>query len=323
MARTGSSLPRGIDWIPVDVALANLRATMPVLDETERVVVDDATERVPANDLLAARDNPPGSNAAVDGYGFVHQGGGGRRNLVRGSSVPGAPYAGVIGDGQAVRILTGARIPPGVDTVVMEENTRVAHGVLTMTDCPDPGANIRIAGEDFRYGDTVFGKGKRLGINDLATLAATGMQEIDVIRRPRIGVLSTGDELIEARFDTDSYDTVDMNRPVLLAMIRQWGFEARDLGRIRDDAASLRQVLGSVAGNLDAVLTTGGASASEQDHVSALLKAEGSHHLWRIAMKPGRPLVMAHWQGMPILGLPGNPDAAIVCELIFAYPALC
>ncbi len=320
-----STLPRGIDWIPVDAALAQLREVMPVVKATESIGVADAAGRVLAEPLVAVRDNPPTANSAIDGYGFAHAsvGVGGRLQRAGGAAVPGHPFCGTLMAGQALRILTGAVIPDGVDTVVLEEDTTVAGDVLTMTRCPEPGANIRLAGEDIRVGDHLFETGHRIAASDMATLCASGRTQVVVTRRLRVGVLSTGDELIEIGGAARQDGIIDMNRPLLLGMIRQWGHDAIDLGRAPDRRAAVRDWLEQAVAVVDMVLVSGGVSASEQDHVAALLQAEGRYHLWRIAMKPGRPLAMALWRDIPVFGLPGNPIAAFVCALVFAFPALC
>jgi len=319
------ALPRGVDWIPVDAALAHLRSTMPVLAEAETARVAAAEGRVLAAPVVAERDNPPTANSAIDGYGFAHASDGidARLQRIGGASAPGRPWAGTLAAGQALRVLTGAMIPDGVDTVVLEEDTTEVEGVLTLTHCPGQGANIRKAGEDFRAGDRLFVTGDRLGINDMATLCASGLAMVAVYRRLQVGVISTGDELADADQTVGPHTIIDMNRPMLLGMIRQWGHVAVDLGRVPDTRTAVRGLLDQAAAAVDIILTSGGVSASEQDHVSALLQAEGRRHLWRIAMKPGRPLAMALWRDTPVLGLPGNPVAAFVCALIFAFPALC
>jgi molybdopterin molybdotransferase len=157
---------------------------------------------------------------------------------------------------------------------------------------------------------------------DLALLSATGCAQVSVRERLRVAVLSTGDELREVDETAGPSQIYDANRPMLLSLVARWGFEAVDLGRVGDDRAALRAALDDGAARADIILTSGGASAGDEDHVSALLSDAGALQMWRIALKPGRPLALAMWQGVPVFGLPGNPVAALVCALIFARPSM-
>jgi molybdopterin molybdotransferase len=185
-----------------------------------------------------------------------------------------------------------------------------------------PGANTRRAGEDVAAGAAVLAPGHRLRPPDLALLSALGLTEVPVFRRLRVGVLSTGDEIAAPGSTADPARTYDANRPMLLALAEAWGHRAVDLRQAPDDRAVLRARFDAAAAAADVVLTSGGASAGDEDHVSALLGRRGALAAWRIAVKPGRPLALGVWGGKPVFGLPGNPDAAFVCTLVFARPAL-
>ncbi len=169
-------------------------------------------------------------------------------------------------------------------------------------------------------GCAILAAGRRLTPGDLALAAATGHGALPVRARLRVGVLSTGDELAEPGEAAPAHGTFDANRPMLLSLLRRWGHEARDLGRAPDDRDALRDMLDGAG--CDAVLTSGGASSGAEDHLSALMGAEGRVAAWRIAIKPGRPLMLGTWGGVPLFGLPGNPVAAFTCALLFARPAL-
>ena len=315
------ALPPGVSWTPFDEALARLdRVLHPVVDPVLGV---PRTGEVLASNIVAPRDNPPVANAAVDGYGFQH---GtiqpGQIPLVNGRAAAGAPYPHVVPEGQAIRILTGAALPDGVDTIVLEEDCTLNESEILCEHLPIAGANTRAAGEDVSAGEQILGAGRVLKAPDLALLAAVGLSEVKIFKRLRVGVLSTGDELIVPGVEATPYQTYDANRPMLLSLLERWGYRTVDLGHVRDDRSALRTRLHDAAARCDAVMTTGGASAGDEDHVSALLRAEGQLSSWRIAIKPGRPLVLAQWQGVPIFGLPGNPVAAFVCALMVARPAL-
>ncbi|HEY9040183.1 MAG TPA: gephyrin-like molybdotransferase Glp [Roseovarius sp.] len=319
------AMPAGVDWTPVDEALAALRAGLHPVVRPARCPVPAACGRILAAPAIARRANPPTPNSAVDGYGFAHDSlppGDPVLPLVAGRAAAGVPYDGTVPPGHAIRILTGAAVPAGVDTVILEEDTREGGGQIAFRARIKRGANTRKAGEDVTEGAEILPKGRVLTPADLALMAATGIGEVDVFERLRVAVISTGDELVEAGGAADPGQIFDANRPMLLAQIRAWGMEAVDMGRIPDDRAALRAALDDAASRADVILTSGGASAGDEDHVSALLSEAGAMQQWRIALKPGRPLALGLWQGAPVFGLPGNPVAALVCTLIFARPAL-
>lgn len=318
------ALPPGVEWTPVDEALARLRAGLACVVGTEAVPLAEADGRILAEDAVARRANPPEANSAVDGYGFAGPApeGVNRLSLVAGRAAAGAPFADAVPGGHALRILTGAALPEGVDTVVLEEDTATDTASIAFHGPVKRGANTRRAGEDIAAGAVALSAGRRLAPPDLALLAAVGLGTLSVRRRLRVGVLSTGDELRPAGAEAGPGQIYDANRPMLLALAGRWGHRPVDLGHVPDDRAALRARLDHAATECDAVLTSGGASAGDEDHVSALLRAEGSLTSWRIAMKPGRPLALALWRGRPVFGLPGNPVAALVCALVFARPAL-
>ncbi|NOX74218.1 MAG: molybdopterin molybdenumtransferase MoeA [Alphaproteobacteria bacterium] len=319
------ALPPGVNWTPVDEALELLKARLNCVVGTETLPVGDVAARVAARQVLAKRGNPPTANSAVDGYGFAFDAiGDGQQTLplIAGRSAAGAPFDGAVPPGSAIRILTGAQLPDGVDSVVMQEDVRVGDGAITFQAGLKRRANARDAGEDVKAGAVLFKAGHRFSPPDQALLAATGLGEVEVYQHLKVGVLSTGDELRQAGVPARADQIYDANRPMLLALLARWGFEAVDLGHAADDRDDLRDCLNHAAASVDAILTSGGASAGEEDHMSAILAAEGQIQSWRIALKPGRPLALGLWQGVPIFGLPGNPVAAFICALIFARPAL-
>ncbi|MET4100989.1 molybdopterin molybdotransferase [Roseovarius sp. MBR-78] len=319
------ALPAGVDWTPVDDALALLSARLSPVVGQERVALGAAAGRVLTEAQVARRANPPQANSAVDGYGFAFASLGEGDQvlpLVAGRSAAGVPFPGVVPEGYAVRVLTGAALPEGVDTVILQEDVTLGEGRIAFRGGLKRGANTRRAGEDVEAGAVVLEAGRVLTPADLALCAAVGLAELPVFARLRVAVLSTGDEVVEPGEAAREGQIYDANRPMLLALLRQMGHEAVDLGRVADDRAALRAVLDRGAAQADAILTSGGASSGEEDHVSALLNEAGAMAEWRIALKPGRPLALGMWRGVPVFGLPGNPVAALVCTLIFARPAM-
>ncbi|WP_428928776.1 molybdopterin-binding protein [Marinibacterium sp. SX1] len=318
------ALPAGVDWTPVDAALALLRDRLTPVTGPETLPLGAALGRVLAAPVTALRANPPQPNTAVDGYGFAGPAPDGpvRLPLCEGRSAAGAPFGGVVPAGQALRVLTGAALPEGVDTVVLDEDVSVGRGQVAFHGPLKRGANTRRAGEDVAEGEVILQPGRVLTPADLALIAAVGLGEVAVRRPLKVGVLSTGDEIVEPGAEAGPGQIFDANRVMLLSMLARFGVAPVDLGRVPDDRDALRERLDGAAGEVQAVLTSGGASAGDEDHVSALLREAGALQEWRIALKPGRPLALGLWQGVPVFGLPGNPVAAMVCTLIFARPAL-
>ena len=312
------ALPPGVTWTPVETALATLRKASGVVTGIDRVGVRQATGRILAEDVVARRANPPEANAAVDGWGFARAGlGDGPVPIVEGRAAAGRPFPGAVPAGHAIRILTGAALPAGVDTVALQEDAEPGAAGLVLHAVPKIGANTRAAGEDVATGAPVLAAGTILRPGDVGFAIAAGHGSLPVRTRLRVGVLSTGDEIV-APGAADGIP--DVNRPMLLAMLAGWGFEAVDLGHAPDEAETLAAMLDGAA--TDAILTSGGASAGDEDHLSRLLRTRGSLHHWRIAVKPGRPLALGLWRGVPVFGLPGNPVAAFTCAAWFARPAL-
>ena len=319
------ALPAGVDWTPVNEALALLQERLHPVVGFESCDLGAALGRVLAAPVVAARANPPQANTAVDGYGFAFASLGAGDQvlpLIEGRAAAGAPLGRAVPAGHAVRVLTGAALPEGVDTVVLQEDVTVGDVEIAFRAGIKPGANTRKAGEDVAAGQTVLEAGRVVTPADLALVAATGGHELQVHRRLRVAILSTGDEIVEPGGEAGDGQIYDANRPMLAGLVRQFGYEAVDMGIVPDDRAALRSVLDDAADRADLILTSGGASAGDEDHVSALLSEAGAMTEWRIALKPGRPLALGMWQGTPVFGLPGNPVAALVCTLIFARPAM-
>ncbi|MCV3270651.1 molybdopterin-binding protein [Roseobacter sinensis] len=317
------ALPRGVDWTPVDETLALLRERLSPVTGVTRCAVIEAAGRVLAQDVIALRSNPPLPNTAVDGYGFAGGKGEGvhRMPLTAGRAAAG-DRPGAVAPGRAVRILTGAALPEGVDTVVLQEDVTLQGDQIAFRGPIKPGANTRAAGEDVAKGAVALKRGTRVGPAEAALLAAVGVREVALHAALRVAVISTGAELVEAAAAAGPGQIFDANRPMLLEIVRRLGHVPVDMGIVPDDRVVLSARLDRAAVEADLILTSGGASAGDEDHVSALLKQAGAMTLWRIAVKPGRPLALGFWSGVPVFGLPGNPVAAMTCALIFARPAM-
>jgi len=319
------ALPAGVDWTPVDEALTRLRERLHPVVEQETCMASNALGRVLAVPVVAQRPNPPLANTAVDGYGFAGSVLKGRDlvlPLVDDRAAAGPRIQGKVPEGHAIRILTGAALPEGVDTVVMQEDVTLGRNEIAFRAGVKPGANTRKAGEDVQAGDQVLPAGRVITPADLALMVAVGVHQVQVHQPLKVAVISTGDELVEPGQAAAEGQIYDANRPMLAGLVRQFGHQPIDMGIAPDSRATLRQLLDKAAAKADVILTSGGASAGDEDHVSALLNEAGAMSEWRIALKPGRPLALGMWQGTPVFGLPGNPVAAMVCTLIFARPAM-
>ncbi|WP_353315036.1 gephyrin-like molybdotransferase Glp [Shimia sp. NS0008-38b] len=319
------ALPAGTLWTPVSDALETLKGRLHTCVEQEVVPIKISLGRILAADVSAVRAHPPQPNSAVDGYGLRHADlltGAQTLPLVEGRSAAGAPFEGIVPPNHAVRILTGATIPDGIDTVILQEDVTTDGHSIAFHGPLKRGANTRQSGEDVHADETILRKGRKLTPADLGLMAATGIGSVEVYKPLRVAVVSTGDELAEAGADVRADQIYDANRPMLLAMVAQFGFEPIDMGRAPDDREALRGYLDEAAIRADVILTSGGASSGDEDHMSALLNETQAMSTWRLALKPGRPLALGVWEGKPVFGLPGNPVAALVCTLIFAKPAM-
>jgi molybdopterin molybdotransferase len=299
--------------------------------ETETVALGSARGRVVARDIEAPIALPPFDNSAVDGYAVRHSDldakGETRLNVV-GRLTAGTATQKPIADRSAVRIFTGAPMPAGADTVFMQEDVRVEDGAVVVPPGLKPGANRRLAGEDARKGQVVLPAGRRLAAQDVALAAAVGLTGIEVRRRVRVAVFSTGDEIVEPGTPRPAAALYDANRYLLAGMLERLGAQITDLGILKDDPAAIAAALTAAARGHDLVLTSGGVSTGEADHVRDAIEKVGRLVFWRVAIKPGRPVAMGvvpggkPGSGAAFAGLPGNPVAAFVTFARVVRPLL-
>lgn len=316
----------GGPMMSVDEAVAIIAARVTPVRDLETVALTQADGRVLAADISAPLPLPPFTNSAVDGYAVASRDlpqDEARAFVVNGRIQAGALESEAIQAGQAVRIFTGAPMPEGADTVFMQEDVRIdIDGRVVLPAGLKPGSNVRPAGEDIPVGNVALVKGQRLRPQDVALAAALGLTQINVIRRSRVAIFSTGDELVPPGGSRASAQLFDSNRIMLMAMLARLGCEVSDLGIIRDDRASLAEALKRVAASHDLILTTGGVSTGEEDHVKASVESIGKLVLWRMAIKPGRPVAMGIIGGTPFIGLPGNPVASFVTFVHVVRPTV-
>jgi len=306
-------------------ALAALRGAVTPTVSVETVPVGDAGGRICAETISASRPVPGHTNAAVDGYAIAasdydKQTGGSFK--IAGRAAAGRPFDGVMAPGEAARIFTGAVVPAGLDTVVMQEDCESSEGTVAIPSGLKRGANVRQAGEDVGVGDVLVGAGQRLRAQDIAAVASSGHATIACFRRVRVGIASTGDELVQVDDGRSLVEgqVFDVNSPMLKALVTQTGGEVVDLGLWPDRREVVRTRLGEAASRCDVILTSGGASQGEEDHIAHVLSEIGHRHFWQIAVKPGRPLMLGQVGETVAVGLPGNPVAVFVCFLLYVKP---
>ena len=301
-----------------------LRSVEPIA-ETERLPLADAPGRVLATDMDTPLDLPPFTNSAMDGYAVrAHQTTPGARLLVVGRSMAGSPFAGPINPGECVRIFTGACLPEDLDAVVIQEKTE-AEGdfVRLLVQAPiRAGDNVRRRGEELRRGNRLLPAGVSLRPVDIGVLAVAGYREVEVWRRPRVAFMATGDELASPGQPLPPGFIYESNRPVLRALLSEWGMEPLDLGIIPDDRETQRRAMRWGAEQADALITTGGASVGEADYILDLLRESGQVEFWKVAIKPGKPFMLGRMGDTPVFGLPGNPVSMMVAVIQLARPAL-
>ena len=309
--------------IPVEEALTRLLDLIQALP-AEQISLADALGRVLAEEIAARRTQPPFAVSAMDGYAVRAE------DLARipvelriVAEVPaGAGFGGHVGPGEAARIFTGAPMPAGTDTIIIQEDTERSGDRVRVLEGAPRGRYVRREGLDFAEGDILLRPGRRLTARDVGLLAAMNRPWLFVHRQPRIGILSTGDEIVMPGDPIGPHQIVSSNSLALAATVAACGAVAVSVGNAPDDPESLRRIAAATSG-VDLLVTTGGASVGDHDLVREALAADGFDlDFWQIAMRPGKPLMVGRYHGTPMLGLPGNPVSTMVCALLFLKPAI-
>ena len=303
--------------ISVEEALARCLALVTPLP-AEAVGLRHSIGRMMASPAIANRDQPPFAASAMDGYALIGDPVPGDSFTVVGTAQAGKAYLGTVNPGQAVRIFTGAPVPFGANRVVIQEDVTVSSSTITLKPNPDTARHIRPLGQDFKVGDRLAPR--RIGPNDLALMAAMNMAQVQVHRRPTVAIIATGDELVMPGEVPNPDQIICSNSFTIAALVEADGGIARILPIARDTEGELRAVL-SLAADADLIVTIGGASVGDHDLVGPVLESLGmTRAFWKIAMRPGKPLMAGRLNGTPILGLPGNPVSSIVCAHLFVRP---
>ncbi len=305
-------------------ALARILSFVQPIEGAEEVALIEATGRITISAIRSKISLPPFDQSAVDGYAILDRDIADARTVLTrvGRVAAGSPTTQTLTPGETVKLLTGAAIPPGVDAVVMEEKVQLSGDRVTLR-AATPGLNIRRKGEDVQAGSEIIGAGAVLDARHIAILAASGINRLFVRRRLRVAVLSTGDELIASGTTLESGQLHDANGPMLMSLLRSPAIQIDYLGRAPDDRAALQEAFTGAASSYDLVLSSGGVSGSDADHVvPAIQDAGGECQAMSLALKPGKPLAAGRLGSTPILALPGNPVAAMVGALLFARPLI-
>jgi molybdopterin molybdotransferase len=306
-------------------ALALIRERVDCRAGTENVPLAVAPGRVLAEDVTAPNDVPPHDNSAVDGYAVFHDdlaATSDTRLPLGGRAAAGHPLEGPARRGTAVRIFTGAPMPAGPDSVVMQEDCRLEGDAVIIPPGVKRSANRRRRGEDVTAGSVVLQAGRRLRPQDLGQAASVGRAALTVRRPLRAALFSTGDEIAEPGAPLAAGQIYDANRYTITALLTGLGLEVDDLGILADELEPIRASLEAAAGDHDLIVTSGGVSVGDEDHVKPAVESQGSLHLWRLAIKPGRPIALGQVHGVPFVGLPGNPVAVLVTFVTLVRPMI-
>lgn len=309
--------------MPVEAALERLleQASAGAALEIESVELAEADGRVLAEPLISSLDLPPWANSAMDGYALALADWQGTALQVS-QRIQAGTAPTTLQPGTCARIFTGAPLPAGADTVEMQENVELAaDGSVQFKHAMREGQNVRAQGQETRVGDTVLPAGTQLGPIELGLAASLGAARLMVRRRVRVAVLSTGDELVEPGTPLAAGQIYNSNRRLLMSWLQRLGCEVIDGGILADDLELTRAALGALKG-ADLILSTGGVSVGEADFLGEALREEGELTLWKLAIKPGKPLTFGHFRGVPVLGLPGNPASTLVTFGLLARPYL-
>ena len=321
--------PVSCDFDPSAVTVAQarsyIRETVVAVRDTETLETHSALGRVTATDIVSNADVPNHTNSAMDGYAVnsldLSASGASELEMI-GASFAGAPFRKAVHRGQCVRIMTGAVMPTGTDTVVMQERVTVNQRQVTIYPGEKRYGNVRYAGEDIKAGDAVIPSGTRIGASQLGLLAATGQSRVCVFRKPRVAFFSNGDELKPVGESLQPGEVHDSNRYTLHAMSDGMGVDRIDLGIVRDDPVAIREVITEAEKQADIVITTAGASVGDADYIREVLTRLGVVRFWKVAVKPGRPLSFGKIGDSLFFGLPGNPVSVMVTFRVFVEPAI-
>ena len=311
--------------LSADAALEQIKSGAVRIKGIEKIAIREALNRILAEDIRSHINVPTGTNSAMDGYA-VNSGdipsNGSAELSVLGTAWAGKPFGGELTAGSCVRIMTGAIMPEGADTVIIQEDVQVTDSGIIIDGATSKGDNVRQAGEDIAAGDLILTRGRRLNPADIGLIASLGIAEVCVVRRLRVAFFSTGDELRSIGETLSDGAIYDSNRYTLYGMLERMGADIIDMGVIKDDRDALEEAFSIAAANADVLITSGGVSVGEADYIKEILAKLGKVDFWKVAIKPGRPLAFGQVGNALFFGLPGNPVSVMVTFYEFVQPAL-
>ena len=311
--------------LSADAALEQIKAGVSRVRGIEKIAIREALNRILAEDIRSRINVPSGTNSAMDGYAVnsadIPSDGIAGLNVL-GTAWAGKPFEGKLTAGNCVRIMTGAIMPEGADTVIIQEDVQADGSGIRIDGSTRKGDNVRQAGEDIAAGDLILTAGRRLNPADIGLIASLGIAEVSVVRRLRVAFFSTGDELRSIGETLNDGAIYDSNRYTLYGMLERMGADIIDMGVIKDDLEALEDAFSIAAANADVLITSGGVSVGEADYIKEILAKLGKVDFWKVAIKPGRPLAFGHVGNAVFFGLPGNPVSVMVTFYEFVQPAL-
>ena len=311
--------------IPVDEAISSLEARASLLVGTEVVPLVEAAGRYLAEDLISDMNVPPHDNSAMDGYALLAADVSEGQTLRISDRIPAGTMGKPLEPGTAARIFTGAPMPENADAVVIQENTESLDASVVINKQPVSRDNVRDAGQDIAKGSVVLAKGRRIKPQDIGLIASVGKHEVTVFKRLKVGVMSTGDELVDPPAELAPGQIYNSNHFTLQTLLTHFGFEPVDLGIVADTPEATEAALLKGDNSADCIISSGGVSVGEEDHVKGVIEKLGALEMWRLAIKPGKPLAFGRVNDTPFFGLPGNPVSGFVTFLLIArrYLLLC
>ena len=309
--------------MPFAQALEKMLSAISPIHDTESVLLKQALGRVLAADITSPINVPPHNNSAMDGYAFAYESLASQEYLtLAGRSMAGQPFTGTCQKDECVRIMTGAKLPSGCDTVEMQENCAAEGESIRFLEKRKKGDHVRYAGEDITKGEIVFAKGRRLSAIDIGVLTSLGINELSVFRQLTVALIATGDELKTLGEPLGNGDIYESNSYALTGMLQNLNVKVIDFGVIQDDEEAIRQAFIQADAQADAVISSGGVSVGDADYTKTVLEQLGEIAFWKIAMKPGKPFAFGTLANSYFFGLPGNPVSAMVTADLLAMPAL-
>ena len=314
----------GNKLVKLNTAIKIIKNNFNLQQYTELVNLKNTLNRISGENIISSINVPAHSNSAVDGYAinFKEYSNGNRKFNIIGKSSAGHPFNKKVQKLNSIRVLTGAILPPNLDTIIMEEDCKIINNILTLPDNVKKGINYRYLGEDIKKNSIVYKKGHKIKPQDIGVLASLGIKRIRAYKALKIAIFSSGDELVNVGKPLNKGQIYDSNREMIIAFLSKLGFLVTDLGILKDKSDVIENKLKKASINNDLIITSGGMSLGDEDHIKNIIDNKGSIYAWRLAIKPGRPVGFGMFNKCPIIGLPGNPAAAFITFLVVAIPIL-